>query len=324
MRGQALAVVLVLTAAACGSDDDDGGSDTSAVTATTSAETTATTAAGGRHDDRIIRRVLRGRPGPRRAGSKRPAACVEGKTLDPVELTIATGDPAFPPYVIDDTPENGQGFEAAVAYAVAGAMGIGPDAVTWVRTGFEAAIAPGPKEFDFNIQQYGITPEREEAVSFSTPYYTGNQAILGYADSPAASATTIADLKDLRIGVAVGTTSLNFVTDVLKPTEDPFVYNDNAGAKVALDSDQIDAVVADLPTALYITAVEIEGTSVFGQFPPRRRRRGRVVGHVVRQGQPAGRVRQPRAGGAHESGQLEDITTKWMKTESGVPEITLE
>ena len=108
---------------------------------------------------------------------------------------MATGEPAFPPYVIDDTPENGQGFESAVAYAVAGTMGFAPEQVTWVRTPFEAAIQPGPKDFDFNLQQYSITPDREQVVSFSQPYYAGNQAILGYADSAAAgrrrrSATT--------------------------------------------------------------------------------------------------------------------------------------
>ncbi|MGH9269739.1 MAG: ABC transporter substrate-binding protein, partial [Ilumatobacteraceae bacterium] len=221
-------------------------------------------------------------------------------------------------------PENGEGFESAVAYAVAGTMGIGPDAVTWVRTPFEATIAPGPKEFDFNLQQYGITPEREEVVTFSAPYYTANQAILGYADSPAASATSLAELQDLRVGVASGTTSLIFVTDVLQPTEEPFVFNDNAAAKVALDSNQIDAVVADLPTALFISAVEIEGTEVFGQFPSVDGSEGESWGMLFAKDNPLVECVDLALAALEDSGQLEAITAEWMTAQTGVPEIALE
>ena len=252
------------------------------------------------------------------------AACALDKTLEPNALTVATGEPAFPPYVIDDTPENGQGFESAVAYAVAGMMGIGPDAVQWVRTPFDTAIAPGPKDYDFNLQQYTITPEREEAVSFSEPYYAGNQAILGYEDSPAATAQSITDFQDLRIGVAAGTTSLDYVTEVIQPSEDPFVFNDNAAAKQALDTQQIDAIVADLPTALFITAVEIEGSTVYGQFPPEEGTEGAPWGLLLAKDNPLVECVDLALTALRDSGQLAQITEEWMTAGSGVPMISLE
>ena len=193
--------------------------------------------------------------------------CTAGKTIADGTLTIATGNPAFSPWVENDAPESGEGFEAAVAYAVAGELGFADENVAWVRTGFDEAIQPGAKNFDFNLQQYSITPEREETVSFSEPYYTTNQAIVGYPDSLAGGATSVADLKGLKFGVQAGTTSLEFLETVIAPDTEAFVYDDNAAAKAALEAKQIDAIVMDLPTAFYIAAVEIEGAAVIGQFP---------------------------------------------------------
>jgi polar amino acid transport system substrate-binding protein len=193
--------------------------------------------------------------------------CTAGKTLAESTLTIGTGAPAYSPWVENDAPESGEGFEAAVAYAVAEQMGFAKENVTWVRTTFDEAIQPGAKNFDFNLQQYSITDERKETVSFSDSYYTTNQAMVGYADSPVASMTTLEELASVKFGVQSGTTSLDFVTNVIAPTTEPYVYDDNAAAKAALEAKQIDAIVVDLPTALYISAVEIEGTKVVGQFP---------------------------------------------------------
>ena len=193
--------------------------------------------------------------------------CTTGKTLTAGTLTIGTGAPAYSPWVENDAPESGEGFEAAVAYAVAEQMGFAKENVTWVRTTFDEAIQPGAKNFDFNLQQYSITDERKETVSFSDSYYTTNQAMVGYADSPVASMTTLEELASVKFGVQSGTTSLDFVTNVIAPTTEPYVYDDNAAAKAALEARQIDAIVVDLPTALYISAVEIEGTKVVGQFP---------------------------------------------------------
>ena len=193
--------------------------------------------------------------------------CTAGKTLTEGKLTIATGNPAYEPWVVGDAPESKEGFEAAVAYGVAEEMGFTDDNVVWVRTGFDEAIQPGAKNFDFNLQQFSITDERKQTVSFSDPYYTTNQALVGFADSPVAGATSTADLKGLKFGAQAGTTSLDFITNVIKPDTEPFVYDDNAGAKAALEAKQIDAIVLDLPTAFYVSAVEIEGSKVIGQFP---------------------------------------------------------
>ena len=190
-----------------------------------------------------------------------------GPTLEEGVLTIATGEPAFYPWVIDDAPESGEGFESAVAFAVAAEMGYDAESVVWVRTTFDEAIQPGAKNFDMNLQQYSITPERQENIDMSLPYYTTNQAIVGLAGSAAEGATTMAELKDVKFGAQVGTTSLQFITDVIQPNQEPFVYDDNVGAKAALEANQIDAAVFDVPTAVYVSEFEIEGSSVIGQFP---------------------------------------------------------
>jgi polar amino acid transport system substrate-binding protein len=321
MRRTALAVVAIagLLLTACGDDDDDDEA------SPTSAGAAASTAAPGTTAAPVTTAAPATSAAPATtAGASDAAVCAEGKTLTDGELTVATGEPAFPPYVIDDAPESGQGFEAAVAYAVAAEMGFAEDQVTWVRTTFEGAIQPGPKDFDFNLQQYSISPEREEVVSFSEPYYEANQAILGYADSAAASATTAAEIRDLRIGVAAGTTSLTFVTDVLQPTTDPFVYNDNAAAKQALDTQQIDAIVADLPTALFISAVEIEGTEVFGQFPPSEGTQGEPWGLLFAKDNPLVECANLALAALRESGALEEITVEWMSGSVDAPEIALD
>jgi His/Glu/Gln/Arg/opine family amino acid ABC transporter permease subunit len=202
-------------------------------------------------------------------GDAEEASC-ETADLTLVEdgtLTIGTDTPAFPPWFEDDDPTNGRGFESAVAYAVADGLGFAEDEVTWTTVPFNNSFAPGEKDFDFDINQVSINAERDEAIDFSDGYYEVNQALVGLEDSPAAGATSIADLKDLRLGAQVGTTSLDFITDVIQPSSEPLVYNDNNAVKAALDADQVDGVVFDLPTALYVTAAEIEGSAVIGQFP---------------------------------------------------------
>ena len=193
--------------------------------------------------------------------------CTAGKTLAEGKLTIATGNPTYEPWVVGDAPESKEGFEAAVAYGVAEEMGFTDENVVWVRTGFDEAIQPGAKNFDFNLQQFSITEERKATVSFSDPYYSTNQALVGFADSPAANFTKVSEMKDLKFGAQAGTTSLDFITKVIQPNTEPFVYDDNAAAKAALEAKQVDAIVLDLPTAFYVSAVEIEGSKVIGQFP---------------------------------------------------------
>ena len=253
-----------------------------------------------------------------------PAACAEGLTLEEGTLTIATGEPAFPPYVIDDDPTTGEGFEAAVAYAVAGQLGFADEDVEWVRTPFDAAIQPGPKDFDFNLQQFSISEERLEVVSFSVPYYTSTQAIVATADSPAVGATTLPDLQALRLGVAAGTTSLALVEDVIQPDEDVQVFNTNADAVQALSSQQVDGLVVDLPTALFLAAVEIDGGVVVGQFPAVDAAPGEDWGLLFEQDNPLVECVDYALLRLRESGELEEITTTWMEEATEVPVFDLE
>jgi len=287
-----------LVLAACGDDTEESTTEETEATepaAETPADTTAAAAAD-------------------------PAACAAGNTITDGVLTVATGEPAFPPYVINDaTPEDGQGLEAAVAMAVAKELGFEGAAVTWVRTPFETVIAPGPKDFDFNLQQYTITAERAEVVDFSDGYYSAAQAVFGLADSSAAAATSVNELKDLNIGVAAGTTSIAYVEDVIQPTNTVQVFNDNAAAKVALESNQIDAIVSDLPTALYVTAVEIEGTKVFGQIEGSGTDE---FGLLLAKDSPLTECVNLALANLEASGELAGITTTWMSEYTEAPLIS--
>jgi len=187
-------------------------------------------------------------------------------------LTVATGEPAFPPWVSGadganfDDPESKTGFEAALVYEIAAEMGFTDDQVVWVRTGFDQAITAGSKSFDFNIQQYSITDARDEVVDFSDPYYTTRQAVIGLPDSAVIGVTSLDDLKDARLGASIGSTSLDFIEDVIQPNTQAAVYDTVADAKSALDADQLDGIVVDLPTAYFIAAVEIEDAVIVAQF----------------------------------------------------------
>jgi polar amino acid transport system substrate-binding protein len=290
-----------LVLAACGSDDDSGdAADETTAPADTTGATTGDTA----------------------ADSGDAVDC--SATIEDGVLTIATGEPAFYPWVIDDTPESGEGFEAAVAYAIATEMGYDADAVTWVRTTFDEAIQPGAKNFDMNLQQYSITEERRENIDFSLPYYTSNQAIVALEGSPAEGATTVADLKDVKFGAQVGTTSLAFITDVIQPNQEPFVYDDNVGAKAALEANQIDAAVFDLPTALYVSGVEIEGSSVVGQFPADAGGTTDQFGIVLEKDSPLTSCVDAAITTITDNGQLEAITQEWLSDFTGAPVITVE
>jgi polar amino acid transport system substrate-binding protein len=296
-----------LVLAACGSDDDDTSAPATDPVGTDAPATTDDSAAGDGE-----------------AGDGTGNECTTGNTLTEGVLTPATGDPAFFPYVLDDTPESGEGFEAAVVAAVARELGFSPENVQWTRVGFNEAIAPGAKDFDFNIQQFSITAERAEVVSFSDPYYSSNQAIVALADSPAQGATTLADLADLKFGAQVGTTSLDFITDVIQPTQEPFVYDDNTAAKAALEANQIDAVVLDLPTAFYVSAVEFENANVVAQFPAEAGGTTDDFGMVFELDNPLVECVNEALTTLRDSGELADITNEWMSDFADAPVIAVE
>ena len=324
MRRSLLAAVCVtaLAVAACGDDDDDTSGTSPASTPATPAPTTAVSASVAT----TAPPDAETRPGTvaTTAVAADAAACAEGKTLEDGVLTFATSDPAFPPYVIDNAPETGEGFEAAVAMAVAEQMGFTGDAVHWSRTTFDQAIQPGAKDFDINIQQYSITERRERNITFSSPYYTSNQALVGLDDSAAVGATTIDDLKGLKLGAQSGTTSLEFIDEVIQPDQEPNVYNDNVAVKAALEADQIDAVVFDLPTAFFVTAVEIEGSTVIGQFPLEAGGRTDDFGMVLEKDNPLVECVDIALASLEESGELEAITQEWMSDYADVPVIAAD
>ena len=245
-------------------------------------------------------------------------------TIAEGKLTIATGTPAFEPWVVGDAPESGEGFEAAIAYAVASELGYTNENIVWVRTGFDEAVQPGSKNFDFNLQQYPITEERKATVSFSDPYYSTNQAVVGFADSPVASATKLSELKELKFGAQSGTTSLDFILNVIKPTNEPFIYDDNAGAKAALEAKQIDAIVVDLPTAFYISAVEIEGSKVIGQFPLSDAVAADNFGLLFDKDNKLVDCVNTALGALKESGKLAEIEKTWLADKTNAPVITLD
>jgi polar amino acid transport system substrate-binding protein len=205
------------------------------------------------------------------------AAANEDSFQTPGTLTVGTGNPAFPPwweggasedseFEIND-PANGEGYEGAVVAEVAARLGFTfPDDVTFVAVGFNRSFAPGPKDFDFVLQQISYVPERDEAVDFSDSYYDVQQALVSVEGSPIADATSIAELSDATLGAPIGTTSLTVIEEVIQPSEEPQVYDDLAGAVQDLKNGTIDGVVADLPTAFFITAVQIPRGVVVGQF----------------------------------------------------------
>lgn len=183
-------------------------------------------------------------------------------------LTIGTDSPAYDPWFSKNDPTNGEGYESAVAYAVAEQLGFPADEVTWVKVRFNSSYKPGAKDFDFDINQISISPARAEVVDFSDGYYAAAQAVIALKGSAAAGATSLQELADLHLGAQTGTTSLTAIRDVINPATDPAVFEDTNAAKQALLNDQVDAIVADLPTASYISAVEIPDSTIVGQFQP--------------------------------------------------------
>lgn len=184
-------------------------------------------------------------------------------TLTPGSITFGTDQPAYPPWFVDDDPANGKGFESAVAYAVADKLGYAGENVKWVRVPFNAAIAPGPKTFDANLNEFSITDERKQAVDFSSPYFNVTQAVVTVKSSPAARVKTLSGLKGLKLGAQVGTTSYTAAKAIDGSVA---VFNNNDDAKAALTNGQIDALVLDLPTAFEVQS-ELDNGVIVGQLP---------------------------------------------------------
>ena len=253
-------------------------------------------------------------------GSAATGACTpdELDTLEPGTLTVATDQPAYEPWFVDDAPENGEGFESAVAYAVAEQLGYTEDDVTWTRVPFNAAIQPGPRPFDVDVNQFSITEERRQAVDFSSPYYTVSQAVITTAGSAADGATSLEDLRGLRLGAQVATTSLQVLTDVIAPESDPVVFNTNDDAKLALQNGQVDAIVVDLPTAFFITAAELDNGVIVGQLEDSGEG-GDQFGLLLAKDSPLTDCVSQAVDALREDGTLADLEQEWLSDVADAP-----
>ncbi|WP_410814289.1 ABC transporter substrate-binding protein [Micromonospora sp. 067-2] len=250
------------------------------------------------------------------------ASCAKDSlpTRTPGKLTIATDQPAYEPWFREDKPDSGEGFESAVAYAVAEKLGYARGDVTWTRVKFDTAIAPGEKTFDFDINQFSITEERKQAVDFSAPYYLVRQTVIALKSSKIAGKTSLADLRDARLGAQVGTTSYQAITDVIKPTVKPQVYNSNDDAKKALQNGQLDGLVVDLPTAFYITGAEITDATIVGQVP--QVGTPEAFGLLLDKNSPLTSCVTGAVGQLTDAGTLRQLEQKWLAQVAGAAELT--
>ncbi len=247
-----------------------------------------------------------------------PCATDALATLAPGTLTVGTDTPAYDPWFAKNNPKNGQGFESAVAYAVADRLGFGADQVTWVKVPFNSSYKPGTKNFDFDINQISITPKRAQVVDFSDGYYQAAQAVITVKGSSAVGATSLADLKALKLGAQTGTTSLTAIREVIQPDSDPAVFQNTAAATQALMNGQVDAILADLPTAFYIVAVELDGGSLVGQFQVTSGDQ-EEFGMLFEKGNPLVPCVNQALASLRDDGTLDQIEQQWLSDSVKVP-----
>lgn len=232
-------------------------------------------------------------------GARTGAQAIPGCAVDSLQLvengvfTVGADNPAFPPWFggaektkpwkVSD-PYSGKGYESAVAYAVARELGFAKAQVKWTVVPFNNSFRPGKKKFDVYITQVSFTPERARAVDFSASYYFVNQAVVGRKGTPIAKVRSIAGLRPFQLGVQVGTTSYTYITRYIKPSDRPLVYDTNDAAVQALKNGQIDGIVVDLPTAFYVTAVQVDDGVIVGKLPTRGTKER--FGMVMQKGNP--------------------------------------
>lgn len=311
-RAAASVAVLALTLAACGGDPDPEVSPTEEGAGATeeTTETTEETDADDLDD-----------AATEEAGE---ATGIEGctpedlETFEPGTLTVATGEPVFPPWMMDDDPEGGEGFENGLIYALAEELGYDRDDVTWVRTGFDEAIAPGPKEYDFNIQQFSVTEERDEVVDFSMVYYQPQKAVIALPDGLLDGAASFEDLREASWGAAIGTTDLDYLENILG-IEDVAVFDDQAGVFQALEGGQIDGTVAALPTALFATAVQVPDALILAVLPPDPNDAGH--GLLFEDGSPLVDCIDQGLEALIDRGVVDDLAAEYLTGDGEIPEI---
>jgi polar amino acid transport system substrate-binding protein len=268
------------------------------------------------------------------SASASAGACAKDSltTVSPGTFTIGTDNPAYPPYfqIPEGTPTppwelgdptNGEGFEGAFAHALAEKLGFADDEVAWIVVPFDNSFAPGAKAFDVDINQVSFKPERAEAVDMSDGYYTLNQSIVALESSPIASATSVADLKAYKFGAQAGTTSLDTINNVIAPTAEAMVYNTNDDAIAGLTAKQIDGLVVDLPTAFFVTAAQVEGSVIVGQFEPPTGTDAEHFSVVLAKDSPLTDCVNEAIAALKDDGTLEAITQEWLSDKASAPVI---
>jgi polar amino acid transport system substrate-binding protein len=262
------------------------------------------------------------------AGGETTAASCEKGDLNLVnegQLTIGTDNPAFPPWFGGDEkapwkvsdPRSGEGFESAVAYAIADKLGFAEDEVDWIVVPFNTAFAPGPKKFDFDINQISYKPARANAVDFSDSYYNVNQSLVVLEGTEIADVDSIAGLKPYKFGAQLGTTSYDYITDNIKPSKQPAVFNTNDAAIAALKNKQIDGLVVDLPTAFFVTAAQVENSKILGQFPTEGTQER--FGIVFEKGNSLVNCVNEALAELRSEGTLADLQERWLSEAAGAP-----
>ncbi len=262
-------------------------------------------------------------------GGATVASCAKAdlQTVSDGKLTVGTDNPAYPPWYAGGAPKGskwkindpstGKGFESAVAYAVAKSLGFSRSQVEWSYVPFSKSFAPGKKSFDFDINQISYTPQRAKVVTFSSSYYDVNQAVVVLKGSKIASVRSLAGLRGYKFGVQIGTTSYRAILDQIKPSSKPAVYDTNDKAVFALKTKQIDALVVDLPTAFYVTAVQVENGKILGQLPTKPG--GEHFGMVFQKGNPLAACVNKALAKLKRNGTLKKIQATWLSKVVGAP-----
>lgn len=254
-----------------------------------------------------------------------PAAMAQERTpedprlVTPGKLTVGTGDPVYPPWMLNNDPASGEGFENGLVYALAEEMGFDRDDVVWVPTTFDQAIAPGPKNFDFNIQQISVTEARAEVVTFSQVYFQPEKAVIALPGSPVENASSFEDLRAARWGAAIGTTDLTYLENLLG-VEGAAVYDDQIGVFQAMQAGQIDGTLVALPTALFATAVQIPEANIVALLPADENDRGH--GLLFEFGNPLVEWVDDALSAVIARGVVEDLKNEYLVADPDLPMIT--
>jgi polar amino acid transport system substrate-binding protein len=267
------------------------------------------------------------------SGNRTTAAAIPGCAKDTLnllsegKLTVGADNPAFPPWFggtpkkpwkVSD-PRSGKGYESAVAYTVAGQLGFTKSEVEWTYVPFSRSFRPGKKPFDFYITQVSYTPERERVVDFSKSYYFVNQAVVGVSGKPITRVRSVAGLRSFRLGAQLGTTSYEYIVDHIEPTSKPLAYDTNDLAVQALKNGQIDGIVVDLPTAFYVTAVQVENGKIVGQLPTKGSKER--FGLVLQQGNPLRTCVNKALDRLWANGTIKALQRTWLAKAAGAPEL---